>query len=62
MPYIFLIGVLMIMPKGLGNALENWEIERARNAKASIFNWFNLSAFLFYLVCWKITGDWFAGS
>ena len=61
MPYIFLIGVLMIMPKGLGNALENWEIERARNGKGSIFNWFNLSAFLFYLVCWKITGDWFAG-
>ena len=61
MPYIFLIGVLMIMPKGLGNALEKWEIERARNGKGSIFNWFNLSAFLFYLVCWKITGDWFAG-
>ncbi|MDG1544069.1 MAG: ABC transporter permease [archaeon] len=61
MPYIFLIGVLMIMPKGLGNALENWEIERARNGKGSIFNWFNLFAFIFYLVCWKITGDWFAG-
>ena len=60
MPYMFLIGVLMIMPKGLGNALENWEIERAREGKGSILSWFNLSIFLFYLVCWKITGDWFA--
>ena len=61
MPYIFLIGVLMLMPKGLGNALENWEIDRARDGKGSIFSWFNLSIFSFYLVCWKITGDWFAG-
>jgi ABC-type branched-subunit amino acid transport system permease subunit len=60
MPYIFLIGVLMIMPKGLGNALENWKIERARDGKGSIFNLFNLFIFSFYLICWKITGDWFA--
>ncbi|MDP6659282.1 MAG: ABC transporter permease [Candidatus Poseidoniia archaeon] len=29
-PYIFLIGVLMVMPQGLGDALEKWTIERHR--------------------------------
>ncbi len=30
MPYIFLIGVLMVMPQGLGDALGKWTIERHR--------------------------------
>ncbi len=35
MPYLFLIAVLMIMPKGIGEALENWRIERTRRRKDS---------------------------
>ena len=30
MPYIFLIAILMIMPKGIGDAYEKWKIERLR--------------------------------
>ena len=30
-PYMFLIAVLMIMPKGIGHALNEWQIERAKN-------------------------------
>ena len=33
MPYIFLIAILMIMPKGIGDAYEKWKIERLRNRK-----------------------------
>ena len=43
MPYLFLIGVLMLMPKGLGEALENWQIERARNNKGQLLSLKNLS-------------------
>ena len=42
MPYMFLIGVLMLMPKGLGDALENWQIERARNNKSPLLSLKNL--------------------
>ena len=30
MPYIFLVAILMIMPKGIGDAWENWKIESTR--------------------------------
>ena len=30
MPFIFLIGVLLLAPKGIGNAFQNWNIERGR--------------------------------
>lgn len=30
MPFIFLIAVLLLMPKGIGDAMENWNIERLR--------------------------------
>ena len=43
MPYLFLIGVLMLMPKGLGDALENWQIERARNNKGQLLSLKNLT-------------------
>ena len=31
MPYMFLIAVLMVMPKGLGHVLNEWQIERTKN-------------------------------
>ena len=34
MPYMFLIAVLMVMPKGLGHALNEWGVERAKRKKA----------------------------
>ena len=56
MPYMFLIAVLMIMPKGLGDALENWQIERARNRQGSIFSLGNVSLFILLIICiWKST-------
>lgn len=33
MPYMFLIAVLMVMPKGLGHALNEWGVERAKKKK-----------------------------
>ena len=30
MPYIFLIAILIILPKGIGDAWENWKIDRIR--------------------------------
>lgn len=33
MPYIFLVAILMIMPEGIGNAYEEWKIERLRKRK-----------------------------
>ena len=56
MPYMFLIAVLMIMPKGLGDALENWQIERARKRQGSIFSLGNVSLFTLLIICiWKST-------
>ena len=56
MPYMFLIAVLMIMPKGLGDALENWQIERARNRQGSIFSLGNVCLFILLIICiWKST-------
>ncbi len=31
MPFIFLIGVLLLMPKGLGNILHEWNVNRFKN-------------------------------
>ena len=31
MPYVFLVAILIVLPKGLGDALERWNIERERN-------------------------------
>ena len=31
MPYMFLVAVLMVMPKGLGHVLNEWQIERTKN-------------------------------
>ena len=31
MPFIFLIGVLLLMPSGLGNALHKWNVSRFKN-------------------------------
>ncbi len=55
-PYLFLIAVLMIMPKGLGDALENWQIERARNRQGSIVSFRNVCQFMLLIICiWKST-------
>ena len=46
----------MIMPKGLGDELENWQIERARNRQGSIFSLRNVSLFILLIICiWKST-------
>jgi branched-chain amino acid transport system permease protein len=31
MPFMFLIGVLLLMPSGLGNALHEWNVNRSKN-------------------------------
>ena len=31
MPYIFLVAILIVLPKGLGDAIERWNIEKERN-------------------------------
>ena len=70
MPYLFLIGVLMLMPKGLGNALENWQIERARKNQGSVFSLQNTCLFVLLIICllkfslfgfvlWSILIFWF---
>ncbi|HJM52485.1 MAG TPA: ABC transporter permease [Dehalococcoidia bacterium] len=33
MPFIFLIGLLLMAPRGIGDALQNWNIERARKRR-----------------------------
>ena len=33
-PFVFLIGVLMVMPKGLGHAFDEWNIKRTRQKKS----------------------------
>ena len=35
MPYIFLVAILMIMPKGIGDAYDRWKIERLRERARS---------------------------
>ena len=42
MPYMFLIAVLMVMPKGLGHALDEWGVERAKRKKAWSFSEFSV--------------------
>ena len=51
MPYLFLIGVLMLMPKGLGYALENWQIERARKNQGSVFSLQNTGLLILLIIC-----------
>ena len=51
MPYLFLIGVLMLMPKGLGYALENWQIERARKNQGSVFSLQNTCLLILLIIC-----------
>ena len=51
MPYLFLIGVLMLMPKGLGNALENWQIERARKNQGSVYSLQNTGLLILLIIC-----------
>lgn len=34
MPFIFLIGVLLLMPKGLGSILHDWNVNRYKNLKS----------------------------
>ena len=51
MPYLFLIGVLMLMPKGLGYALENWQIERARKNQGSVFSFQNTGLLILLIIC-----------
>jgi len=51
MPYIFLIAILIILPKGIGDAWENWKIDRTRrkakqNGKNLEKNQASLLAFL----------------
>ncbi len=58
MPYLFLVGALMTMPKGIGNAIANWEIERARSSKGTIFSPMNIFLFLLLVFClWS--ASWF---
>ena len=59
MPYMFLIAVLMVMPKGLGHVLNEWQIERAKSKNewrlisslpsyfSSILNWVYLPTLRF---------------
>ena len=44
MPYIFLVAILIIIPKGMGHAWENWKIDRIRNTIESMafFSWYYL--------------------
>ena len=35
MPFVFLVGVLLLAPRGIGSAIENWNIERIRNRRLS---------------------------
>lgn len=35
MPFVFLIGILLLAPKGIGSALESWNIERIRKRRSS---------------------------
>ncbi len=35
-PFIFLIGLLLIAPSGMGNAISNWNIERIRKKRSRI--------------------------
>ena len=51
MPYLFLIGVLMLMPKGLGYALENWQIERARKNQGSVYSLQNTGLLILLIIC-----------
>ena len=51
MPYMFLIAVLMLMPSGLGDALEKWRIDRARKNKGTIFTLSNVSISILLFVC-----------
>ena len=51
MPYLFLIGVLMLMPKGLGHALENWQIERARKNQGSVYSLQNTGLLILLIIC-----------
>ena len=51
MPYLFLVGVLMLMPKGLGYALENWQIERARKNQGSVFSLQNTCLLILLIIC-----------
>ncbi len=51
MPYMFLIAVLMVMPKGLGDALENWQIERARKNQGSVFSLQNTGLLILLIIC-----------
>ena len=57
-PYMFLIAVLMVMPKGLGHVLNEWQIERAKNKRewslgvvpaylSNILNWIYLPTLRF---------------
>lgn len=58
MPYMFLVGALMTMPKGIGEAIANWEIQRARAGKGTIFNPMNIILFLAFIFCTWLVG-WF---
>ena len=51
MPYLFLIGVLMLMPKGLGHALKNWQIERARKNQGSVYSLQNTGLLILLIIC-----------
>jgi ABC-type branched-subunit amino acid transport system permease subunit len=58
MPYMFLVGALMTMPKGIGDAIANWEIQRARTGKGTIFNPMNVTLLLAFVFCTWLVG-WF---
>jgi branched-chain amino acid transport system permease protein len=34
MPFVFLVGILLLAPKGIGSALESWNIERIRKRRS----------------------------
>ena len=33
MPFVFLVGLLMLAPRGIGHAMQNWNIDRVRNRR-----------------------------
>ena len=37
MPFVFLIGVLLLLPQGLGNVLHKWNVDRSRSKESSGF-------------------------
>lgn len=38
MPFVFLVGVLLLTPRGIGSAIQQWSIERTRRGRTAVSN------------------------